>query len=108
MQAHSAHEPSSGDAQHGAHSGQDDSEHSGGRHEGHSAAGFRRRFWICLAVTVPVLLISPGLPFVTGGRLALIPGADWILLGLSTFLYIYGGMRFSKASCENCAIASPV
>ena len=47
-------------------------------------------------MTVPVLLISPGLPFVPGGRILNVPGADWILLGLSTFLYVYGGMPFLK------------
>ena len=78
------------------HVGQDHSAHQGGRHEGHSVADFRRRFWISLAVTVPVILISPGLPFVPGGRIVNVPGADWILLGLSTFLYIYGGMPFLK------------
>ena len=82
--------------EHETHSGQDHSAHSGGRHEGHSVADFRRRFWICLAVTVPVILISPGLPFVPGGRIVDVPGADWILLGLSTFLYVYGGMPFLK------------
>lgn len=70
--------------------------HSGGRHEGHSVADFRRRFWICLALTVPVILISPGLPFVRAGRIVNVPGADWILLALSTFLYVYGGMPFLK------------
>jgi len=68
--------------------------HSGGRHEGHSVADFRRRFWVSLAVTVPVILLSPGLPFVPGGRILTVPGADWILLALSTFLYIYGGRPF--------------
>ncbi len=82
--------------EHETHSGQDHSAHSGGRHEGHSVADFRRRFWICLAVTVPVILISPGIPFVPDGRVVSIPGADWILLGLSTFLYVYGGMPFLK------------
>lgn len=87
--------------EHGAHAGpkaeaSSHEEHSEGRHEGHSVADFRRRFWISLAVTVPVILISPGLPFVPGGRIVNVPGADWILLGLSTFLYIYGGMPFLK------------
>jgi len=70
--------------------------HSGGRHEGHSVADFRRRFWVSLALTVPVILISPGLPLVPGGRILDVPGADWILLVLSTVLYIYGGMPFLK------------
>ncbi len=83
-------------ATHGDGTKADHSKHEGGRHEGHSVADFRRRFWICLAVTVPVILISPGLPFVPDGRIVNIPGADWILLALSTFLYIYGGMPFLK------------
>jgi Cu2+-exporting ATPase len=51
---------------------------------------------VSLALTVPVILISPGLPLVPGGRILDVPGADWILLVLSTVLYIYGGMPFLK------------
>jgi Cu2+-exporting ATPase len=69
-------------------------EQHGGRHAGHSVADFRRRFWISLAVTVPVILISPNLPLVPGGRILDVPGADWILLALATFLYIFGGKPF--------------
>ncbi|MBU4555351.1 MAG: heavy metal translocating P-type ATPase, partial [Actinobacteria bacterium] len=93
--AHQATDQHAGHVQPGRPGGEHD-EHAGGRHEGHSVADFRRRFWISLAVTVPVILISPGLPLVPGGRIVNIPGADWILLGLSTFLYIYGGMPFLK------------
>ena len=74
----------------------DHSQHSGGRHEGHSVADFRRRFWICLALTFPVILISPGLPLIPGGRIVAVPGADWMLLSLASFLYIYGGVPFLK------------
>lgn len=70
------------------------SEHATGRHEGHSVADFRRRFWVCLTLTVPVIALSPGLPFVGEQRLVDVVGADWILLGISTFLYLYGGKPF--------------
>ncbi len=80
----------------GDRAGQGHAAHSGGRHEGHSVADFRRRFWISLALTLPVVLISPGLPFVTAGRILDVPGADWILLALSSVLYVYGGMPFLK------------
>jgi len=71
-------------------------DHGGGRHEGHSVGDFRRRFWICLALTIPVVLLSPGLPFVPGGRILAVPYADWILVALSSFLYVYGGRPFLK------------
>jgi len=84
---------------HGGHAARPESEHAdhgGGRHEGHSVGDFQRRFWICLALTVPVILLSPGLPFVPGGRILTVPYADWILVALSSFLYVYGGMPFLK------------
>jgi Cu2+-exporting ATPase len=59
-------------------------------------ADFRRRFWISVALTVPVILLSPGLPFVSGGRILAVPGADWILLALSTVLYVCGGRPFLR------------
>ncbi len=49
-----------------------------------------------LALTVPVISISPGLPLVPGGRILDVPGAGWILLALSTVLYVYGGVPFLK------------
>jgi Cu2+-exporting ATPase len=70
--------------------------HDAGRHEGHSLADFRRRFWICLVLTIPVLLLSPGLPLVPGGRVLTLPGSDWALLALSSVLYVYGGQPFLK------------
>ncbi len=108
MEEHSGHQagtvhaehPSGQGPSHAGHpSGQEGpthADHSGGRHEGHMVADFRRRFWIGLALTVPVVLISPGLPFTGGGRLVQVPGADWILLGLSTILYGYCGWPFLK------------
>ena len=30
-----------------------------GRHEGHRVEDFRRRFWISLALTVPILALTP-------------------------------------------------
>ncbi len=69
--------------------------HVSGRHEGHSTDDFRRRFWRCVALSVPILLISPGLPWLPeGSRPISIPWADWILLALSTLMYAYGGKPF--------------
>ncbi len=74
----------------------DHSQHAAGRHAGHSVADFRRRFWVSLGLTVPVILLSQGLPWAPEARVLDVPGADWILFALSTVLYIYGGMPFLK------------
>jgi len=100
VENHAAHEPdriagSADESGHGA-SGSASDAHASGRHTGHSVADFRRRFWISLALTVPVVLLSRGLPFAPETRLLNVPGADWILFALSTVLYVYGGMPFLK------------
>ncbi|MBN2028129.1 MAG: heavy metal translocating P-type ATPase [Actinobacteria bacterium] len=60
-------------------------------------ADFRRRFWICLAFTLPILALSPMIQDWLGIAEALdFPGELYVLLGLSTFLYIYGGWPFLK------------
>lgn len=80
---------------HGGH-GPEGGKHPAGRHAGHSIADFRRRFWISTVLTVPVILLSRGLPFLPDARLLTLPGADWILLALSTALYVYGGAPFLR------------
>jgi P-type Cu2+ transporter len=89
--AHESH-PAETAAGHGVHG-----EHTGmpaGEHAAHSVADFRRRFWISLALTVPVILLSPNLPFLGASSMVSFPGADWVLLGLSTVIYLYGGRPF--------------
>ena len=58
-------------------------------------ADFRRRFWIALILTVPILLLSPA----GGHGLGLIgavtfPGSHPLLLALSSAVYFYGGWPF--------------
>ena len=63
------------------------------KHAGHHTENFLKRFWICLAVTIPVLLLSHTIQQWVGYHLQII-GSGYILLGLSTFIYIYGGSPF--------------
>jgi P-type Cu2+ transporter len=81
--------------------------HPAGRHAGHSVADFRRRFWISLALTVPVVLLSRGLPFLPPQRLLSVPGADWVLLALSTVLYVFGGTPFLKGLVRELRARTP-
>ncbi len=56
---------------------------------------FRRRFWISLAATVPIVVLSPMVQEMLGFRLAF-PGDVWVLFALSTFVFFYGGRPFLK------------
>lgn len=56
---------------------------------------FRLRFIISTIVTIPILILSPTIQSWFGFSLSF-PGIEWILLGLSTFIYFYGGWPFLK------------
>ena len=78
--------------------------HAGHGHAGHDHAGhdhasmvtdFRRRFWASLAVTVPVLALSPMIQEFLGLREALFfPGSDYVLFALSEVDFYFGGWPF--------------
>ncbi|NTW28231.1 MAG: cadmium-translocating P-type ATPase [Coriobacteriia bacterium] len=68
---------------------------------------FRRRFWISLALTVPVVLLSRDLPFVSAERLVPLPGAGWVLLALASFIYVYGGEPFLKGMVRELRQRTP-
>lgn len=67
----------------------------GGRHEGHTLEGFKRRFTVSLLLTFPILALSPFIQSLFGFKLEL-PGSIYILFLLSTFVYFYGGYPFLK------------
>jgi len=56
---------------------------------------FKKRFWISLVITLPVLALSPMIQGLLGFQFALVEGIDhFILLGLSTIIFFYGGWPF--------------
>ncbi len=59
------------------------------------ARDFRRRFWACLAASVPVLVLSPMIQSLLGYSLGF-PGERMAVLVLSTFVFAYGGFPFMK------------
>ncbi|MGQ0563840.1 MAG: copper-translocating P-type ATPase [Gemmobacter sp.] len=68
-----------------------------GGHAGHGdmVSDFRRRFWVCLALTIPVLILSPMVrDFVGQGMAPLFAGEEWVALALSSVIYFWGGWPF--------------
>jgi ATPase, P-type (transporting), HAD superfamily, subfamily IC/heavy metal translocating P-type ATPase len=67
------------------------------RHAGHDVADFRRRFWISLIVTIPILILSPAIQEFAGvGQALRFPGDQYVLFLLASFVYFYGGYPFLK------------
>jgi len=107
---HSQHENMNSD--HSKHSNHKDHNHSHeemnhkeGEHKGHNHSGhhghmiedFRKRFWISLIVTVPILILSPMIQHFLGLKETLrFVGDSYLLFGLSSFVYFYGGWPFLK------------
>lgn len=65
-------------------------------HDGHGdhAAQFRNRFWLTLALTIPVVIFSGMFADLLGYPLPDFIGADWIPPVLGTVIFLYGGAPF--------------
>lgn len=61
----------------------------------HHIEEFRRRFWISLVLTFPILLLSETIQLWFGYRID-IPYQNEVLLALSAVIYFYGGWPFIK------------
>ena len=64
-------------------------------HTGHELV-FRNRFWICLLLTVPVLLYSHMLQMWFGFTPPQFPGSDWIGAGFAIVIFVVGGVPFLR------------
>ncbi len=64
-------------------------------HHAQMVADFRRRFWICLALTVPVIILSPMLQELLGLKETLaFPFDSYLQWALATAIFLYGGRPF--------------
>jgi Cu2+-exporting ATPase len=82
IQAGSSHE------EHDDHDGHVD-------HRGHEEM-FRKRFWVCLVLSIPVLLFSPAVQGFFGFSMPTFPGSLLITPVLSVVVFIYGGVPFIR------------
>ena len=66
-------------------------------HHAHMAADFRKRFWISLVLTLPILALSPLLQSLVGLQDAVRFSGDlYVLFGFSSAVFWYGGWPFLK------------
>jgi len=99
---HSTHpDPSGGHAPHMDHGAQASGDPGGhgshgahDKHAGHDPAMFRDRFWLTLALTVPVVYFSHMFQELLGYSAPHFPGSVWVAPVLGTVIFVYGGSPF--------------
>ncbi len=102
---HHDHESAAGPAARGGH---EKRAVHGGHDHGAMIAGFRRRFWVSLALTVPVLALSPIVQRLLGVEEAwTFPGDRFVLLALSSVIYFHGGWPFLRGLFDELRMLRP-
>ena len=96
----------------GEHTGHDkrgkDAHPAGGHDHGAMIADYRLRFWVCLGLTVPVLLLAPMLQGLVGLRDALrFPGDAWVQFAFASAIFFYGGWPFLRGFFGEVAKVRP-
>ena len=64
-------------------------------HTGHERL-FRDRFWVCLVLSIPVLLYSPMIQEWLGFSIPSFPLSQWIVPLFSVIVFLYGGLPFLR------------
>ena len=75
-------------------------------HLGHHTEDFLKRFWVCLILTIPVILLSEMIQNWFGYHLTF-PGARFVLLGFSLIIFLYGGKPFLQGMVRELKRADP-
>jgi Cu2+-exporting ATPase len=80
--------------------------HEGHDHHAMMINDFKKRFWVSLILTVPILLLSEMIQHWLGFEIKF-PGDKYVLLILSSFIFFYGGWPFLKGFVEEIKAKSP-
>jgi Cu2+-exporting ATPase len=68
---------------------------------------FRVRFWVSLALSIPVLLYSPMIQEWFGFRMPGFPGSEWITPAISMVIFFYGGLPFLQMAVPELRFRQP-
>ncbi len=77
------------------------------RHEGHSVAMFRDKFWRSLALTIPTVFLSPEVAGWVGYTIPSVPGIEYVPALLGTIIFFYGGLVFIRGAQGELADRQP-
>ena len=85
-QDHDSHDSHDSHGEHGGHGGHVD-------HSGHEQM-FRRKFWVSLLLSIPVLVFSPTIQEWLGYTIPDFPFSQWITPVFAIIVFFYGGLPF--------------
>src|SRR5712672_1296172 len=97
---HQASDPHAGHTMSDMHGSHD-------RHAGHSVAMFRDKFWLSLALTIPVVFWSTDVQHWVGYTAPSFPGSKFIPAILGTVVFVYGGLVFIRGAWGELADHKP-
>ena len=101
MEIRASHESDHRGGHHGGHHGEAGHAEGALEHKAHvdhtsHEAFFRQRFWVCLALSIPVLLYSPMIQEWLSFTMPAFPGSQWIVPGFAVAVFLYGGVPFLR------------
>ncbi|MCB0746940.1 MAG: copper-translocating P-type ATPase [Ignavibacteriae bacterium] len=103
---HEHHKHNHDDMKHQDH--KDHGNHDHHDHHAHMVEDFKKRFWISLLVTIPILVLSPLIQEFIGLKDTFNFNGDlYLLFGLSTFVFFYGGYPFLKGFVDELEKKEP-
>ena len=71
---------------------------AGGTHADHDINILRRKFWVVLLLTIPVVIYSEGVQQLLGFSPPAFPGSEYLPFLLGTFIFFYGGVFFIRGA----------
>jgi len=80
--------------------------HEGHNHHAMMIADFRKRFYVVLILTIPIMLLSEMIQHWLSLHISF-PGSKYILLALSSVVFFYGGWPFLKGLVDEAKAKNP-
>ena len=77
------------------------------RHAGHDIDVLRRKFWVVLALTIPVLIYSKGIQMLLHFTPPQFSGSEYIPFILGTVIFFYGGIFFLEGAAGELKSRQP-
>jgi len=89
-----------------SHAGHDEHRHDEHSHHAHHIGMFKKRFWLSLVLTAPILLLSEMIQAWFGFRIDFV-GRRFVLLVFASVVYFYGGWPFITGAMDEIRKRAP-